>query len=971
MKIQRNRLYQALLTSPFQPKPRFISKMAISLLLLSGAAHTTAQENGALIGQVVGSASKKLQGAIISIESVNRRAVTDAEGRFRIQDLPDGSYQVNVDYIGYNTLEISVEVRGGQIVAQDIRLSPADDNLEIIEVVGSRAAIVSALNQERSSDTLKNVVASTDAGKFADQNIAEALQRLPGISIERSDGEGRFVSVRGLGPNFTNVRLNGARVPSTETAPDRDRAVALDVVPAELLENLEVSKVVTAAEDGDTIGGTVSIRSLSAFQREGQHISFKGELGYDERSTEDAYKGSFIYSNKFADDTVGIALSLSTSERDYLIENIEGDEGDGILEGDNDSGIETLGRLDTRTLDLGRERSSVSLNFDYRPTDSAQYHLRYTLSNLLETELRTRNSFDYGRGDINPVAPNSGTAEEMRIRKEYRDQDEEQDIETFSIGGKNFFDRWTIDYNLSYSEATRDEDDFRVRFSTSDDIGENIGSGVSYTIGEDSYRIEGIDQADSDLIADRSNYEFNRYRITLEDSKDENTEFALNFERDMDFGSLQFGFKYFEHAKELDISNSVFEEAQGEADATLADFRAFSPDFDIGDWGPSTPLTEVISFYRSQFALGNVSAEEGDLLDNQRDELLSDYDSEEEITAAYGMGRFNFGDNMTLIAGVRVEQTDFSTSGFVVNTGDFAGNVADPVDFDKDYTDVLPSANLRWNIRDDLIFRAGYYNSVVRPSFARNNPGIDIDFDEDDNELQIDAGNPDLDPFSAMNLDLNLAWYPENVVAVVQAGIFYKDIDDFIFRANVDADSGVGRQIIQRAQLADVVATADDVEIRTTLNGEAAEVVGLELSYFQELPAGFNIGANMTFVDSEAELETRDAPLIGQADETANLTAGWARQKWDIRLTAAYTSDFLVRLNDEDDVNNDVYTDSRLQFDVGLKYQLSDDIQLYFDAINLTREQELNEFRSNGSGFVQQYQNIERTFLLGVRGKFN
>ncbi|WP_179957645.1 TonB-dependent receptor [Exilibacterium tricleocarpae] len=959
MKTQSKVLYKQELKKTYRYildtlRPAF----AVPALMLSLG---VAAQDGGVIGRVTDPDNNKLQGAVVMIETLGRRVVTDAEGRFRLQGLPDGTYQVTVDYLGFEPIEGSVTIAGGDAVSQDFRFGEDTVELEVIEVVGSRAAIMSALNQERASDTLKTIIASSDAGKFADQNIAEALQRLPGISIERSDGEGRFVSVRGLGPNFTNVKLNGARVPSTETAPDRDRAVALDIIPSELLENLEVSKVVTAADDGDTIGGTVSIRSLSAFQRDGQYVSYKAELGYDERAEEDAYKASLIYSNLFADNTFGIAISLTAQDRDYLIENIEGDEGDGILDLD---GTETLGRLDLRTLDLGRERRSANINLDYRPTDSARYFARFTHSYLLETEFRNRVSNQF-RDDPELSGTNRGRGDNLRVRKEFRDQDEEQEIQTISIGGENFVGPWSFAYNASFSEATREEDDFRARFQN-----RRIDN-VNFRFGTDSYLLEPATPADLADFNDRSDYEFDRFRITTEDSEDKNTEFTLDVHRDMDWGNLKFGAKYFKHEKVNDIENNEYEDAFNEAeDITLADFQAFTPDFSLGDWGPGARVPEVINFYQRQFAQGNVDAtDDGDIRDNLIDGFVNDYDSEEEILAVYALGNFNIGENMVLNAGARVEQTDFSSAGFVVNTGDFSGALASPVRFDKDYTDVMPSANLRWNIRDDLVFRAGIFRSVVRPSFARNNPGIAVDFDELDNELNVQAGNPNLEPFSANNLDLNLAWYPEAVVAVLQAGIFYKDIDDFIFRATVDEDSRVGQEIINRSG-DPRFATASDIDIRTSLNGESAKVTGLELSYYQELPAGFNIAANATFVDSEADLETRQVSLIGQADVTGNLTLGWADEKWDLRLSAAYTDDFLVRINDEENVNNDSYTNARTQVDFDLKYQLNDRVQIYFDALNLTEQEEFNEFRSSGSGFVQQYQNIERTFLIGVRGSF-
>ncbi|NJS15189.1 MAG: TonB-dependent receptor plug domain-containing protein [Sphingopyxis sp.] len=185
------------------------------------------------------------------------------------------------------------------VMAQTV--APADSDDTEIVVTGQRAALNEAREAERQADGIKNVITADDAGQFADQNVAESLQRLPGISVERSEGEGRFVSVRGLDPAFNNVTVNGVKLGSTEK---EDGAVALDTVPSDLLSQVEVSKTSTPDQDGDAIGGTIEIKTLSAFDGKDK-IQLRAEASYNQIADKASPKFSASITRKFGDDRWG------------------------------------------------------------------------------------------------------------------------------------------------------------------------------------------------------------------------------------------------------------------------------------------------------------------------------------------------------------------------------------------------------------------------------------------------------------------------------------------------------------------------------------------------------------------------------------------------------------------------------------------------------------------------------------------
>jgi TonB-dependent receptor len=210
----------------------------------------------------------------------------------------------------------------GAAIAQQSDDAVAPENEEIV-VTGTRGALNTSREQERQADGIKNVITADDAGQFADQNVAESLQRLPGVSIERSEGEGRFVSVRGLDPAFNNVTLNGVKLGSTEKG---NGSVALDILPADLLDQVEVSKTPTPDQDGDAIGGTIEIKTLSAFDRKNQ-IQARVEGSYNQIADKISPKVSGSITRLFADDTIGVAIAGSYFGRKVQSDQLRNDEG--------------------------------------------------------------------------------------------------------------------------------------------------------------------------------------------------------------------------------------------------------------------------------------------------------------------------------------------------------------------------------------------------------------------------------------------------------------------------------------------------------------------------------------------------------------------------------------------------------------------------------------------------------------------
>ena len=243
-------------------------------------------------------------------------------------------------------------------------------------------------------------------GQLPDDNAAEALQRIPGVSTERDQGEGRFVSVRGLGADLNAVTINGTLVPAPES--DR-RGVALDVLPSELVQSLAVVKTLTPDMDANSLGGTVQVESLSAFDHDGLFYTGTVEGGYDEKREKYSPKASGAISNRFSvgegQDNLGVALALSYQNRKFGSDNVETG---GAWDGD------ALEETAMRQYDIERERIGAGLNFDYRPNDTGEYYLRTLYSRFKDTESRQEVSVEFADPQ---TAGQSGDAEVTRSLK--------------------------------------------------------------------------------------------------------------------------------------------------------------------------------------------------------------------------------------------------------------------------------------------------------------------------------------------------------------------------------------------------------------------------------------------------------------------------------------------------------------------------------------------------------------------------
>ncbi|MEJ1226277.1 TonB-dependent receptor [Pseudomonas sp. NFACC09-4] len=812
------------------------------------------------------------------------------------------------------------------------RLNAAEQSAgatEHVEVVGQAASIDQALKEQRSADSIKSVVHADGVAQLPDENVAEAVQRLPGVAVERDQGEGRFVSVRGLGPDLNSVTINGTLVPAPES---ERRAVALDVLPSELVQSLSVIKTLTPDMDANSLGGTVDVKSLSAFDHKGLFYTGSSEASYDKNTGQTSPKFSGAASDRFSlgdgIDNFGVAAALSWQKRDFGSDNVETG---GAWDFEQGSRLE---EFEQRDYDIRRERAGGGLNFDYKPDDFSSYYLRTLYSRYKDSEVRNAASIAFD----DPQAPGEvGAAEGERKLKQ---REETQEIQSYVLGGERMFGLWTLSGQGGYSRSSEDSpghiagatfkgiDGFDGGFYDSDKPRPIIGPG----------------------FYDPTNFSLDK--VDWEEQKTTDTEknLRLDLARDYDLSGyasqVKFGGKVSRRDKDNDLDAWVYEDFDDlgftDEQLNLGQFQKGNVDYRLGRYGPG------ISPGAIKQLLGGLDR---DAFFDEQESRVNDFKMSEDINAAYLMNTVDI-DDWRFIAGMRYEGTEFEAKGTGATDGVFTDTQTR-----RKYHHWLPGLHARYQLDKNTQVRAAWTKSVVRPTFGQLAPGFVIDDDE------ATFGNPDLKPLESSNLDLGIEHFMGHA-GTVSAFVFYKDIKHFVYNTDL---AGTG-------------AWTDFAEAHSYANGDSAKLYGLELAYSQKfdwLPAPWNgllLGANATFSRSDAEIEgfdqasgtqrKRSIDLPNQSDTVGNLMLGWEDDKLSLRLSANYKSAYLFELASIGDRDHDLHVDAQTFVDFSARYSLTKNLQVSLEAQNLTDEPYF--VYTGHRSYNGQYEEYGPTYKLGL-----
>ncbi len=847
------------------------------------------------------------------------------------------------------------------IVAASAPAIAEEKFVEEIVVIGQRAMMQNAIARQKESDRIESIITRDAIGQFPDQNVAESVRRLTGVNVLNDQGEGRFIAVRGLDPSLNAASINGTRIPSPESD---SRSVALDVIPSELVESIQIIKTLTPDMDADTIGAAIRINTTNAYNAE-PFFSAKLEQTYIDLNEEYSPKAAIDFSYPITD-RLGISGGISYSEREFATDNIES-EGWGMT----DDGVLFADAIEYRDYDVLRERTGVSLSLDYEATESTRLYARVLYSLFDDTENRRRLVMEF---DEEPSFGNASSATflsedgEISIDRGLKDRFESQEIESYQFGGDTDAGAWLFSYGVALSRAEEHEHKTQdpTRFSAGFEDPGQLGVAFDYSdMEQPRYSITN----GASTFTDPATYEFDKMEQVDGRGQDEEWAAYLDISREFDIDNgvleLKFGGKIRQRTKDFDLYLEVFDGFDG--DYTLADV-AGSQTYGLIDIDPLPDRSRVRQFNSENAALFELNE-----LDTVFESAISDFEVDEDISAGYVMARWENGPLM-VVGGIRVEHTENDITGNLVELveegGTRDGVVLDedtvfitPNEFDKSYTDWMPSLSMRYEFDEDKLFRAGVFKSVVRPNIAQLAPRFVVE-ESEDGDREGEFGNAELDPYEAWNLDLSVEWYMATD-AVLQAGVFYKQIDNFIVSAEFDAGDAPFNGIYNGVSFTEGVIP---------LNGDEATVVGIELNYQQaltQLPGPFDgllVGLNYTYTDTDADLGNRDIPLPAASENNFNAMLGYEKGPVSIRLTAAYRDSYLDEVGGSAD--EDRYVEDHLQWDLTASYAINDQFRLYAQFVNLNDEPYVAYQNGPGADRLLQYEEYSWTGKFGVQVTF-
>lgn len=916
-----------------------VSALALCMALPQLAAASS------LSGQVTDSTGQAtFAGAVVHAEETDKSVVTDRFGRYRLTGLEPGAYTITIKYIGASTVTQTVSIPETDaiidfVIGDDVAY---EDN---IIVVGTKAAQASAINQQRAANSIKTIIDSDGLGNFPDTTVADSLSRAVGISVETDQGEGRYVSIRGINTDLISSSINGVRTPSPE---DR-RGVLLDGVPSDLLDGIEVQKSLTPDVDADSLGGVINLKTVSAFDRKDDFFRVKVEGAYNEINEEISPKASMTYSNTW-DERFGAAFSLSYQNLAIEAHNNEIGEWDQ----DDDGNFFVADDYEQRWYDITRERIGLVANFDWNVNDGTKLYLR-TLYNLY-TEDEVRNKFEFREFDeeiINTTA-DSTTIRRGEVDAEVKLREEIRNIQTYSIGGETVSGPWVVDYQASFAYAEEDDtNNHDAKFRSTPEQRDSTVGAITLSYADPQQPV--ISGSALPFLLDPANYELDVFE--QEFTINEDTEYAaqMNVSRDSQLGQMpvvwKAGAKYRDRQKVRD-QNFTFHERDG---VTLDQF--IRSDAEVSNWRLANRMFEWPDANLTAALRDGFQPSELDEDDTLFESTVGDFEIDERIMSAYGMGTFEIGD-ATLVAGVRVEQTDVDLRG---NFFEEDTQIITPRVVSQKYTDVLPSVNMRYDFTDRLTGRAAYYAAVVRPAFGDMAPTAFLNDDRD----EIELGNPNLEAYDADNFDIGLEFYPTNL-SVISIGAFYKSIDNAIFPAEfdvADVPSNIDLSFLPAATL----ATIDDVN--TFINVGSSEIMGVEVNYVQNMGdisdalEGFLFSTNLTLTDSQATLpDGREVPFLKQSNTVWNIALAYEKGPIDLRVSGNYRGDYLDQLQGPE---LDRYADDRFRVEASVKYRVSKQLQVYLEGKNLTDAPEYFYFGDESR--LSQYDEFGRTVVFGAR----
>lgn len=886
---------------------------------------------GTVKGKLLDENGLPLPGAtIIATDLPGVGTITDVSGNFTLINVPEGKHQLKISYIGYQALEQEIDVTQG-VVSLKYNLEPGVIMGDEILVLGDRLkGQAKALNEQRTKDNITNIIASDQIGRFPDANIGDALKRVPGITMQGDQGEARNIVIRGLAPQLNSVTINGNRIPSAE---GDNRNIQMDLIPSDMIQTIEVNKAILPEMDGDAIGGSVNLVTRSA--SEGFRVSGTLAGSYNEVGGEAGFNTGLVLSNRFLDNRLGVVLSGSFRQDKIGSHNAEAEWEKEVEDNGTEEDIEVAPFLavnEIRDYDVDRTRRSVSLNLDYAINDNHTIFVKsmYNWRDDWENRFRLTTEVDKaGFGNGTSVEPTEwivvadkqtkGGIDSDRVKKRRL---EDQRVQSYSLSGQHLFGNIEAKWTGSYAKASEERPNERyIKYESDNDLSGNMLLSMMDT----RHPLLVVNEP---ALLETSNFVFDKIEEENQSTDEENYTGQIDLKIPLSIvdgqsGNLKFGGKYNFRSKQrnndfveyawVDGSSAEFLNQIDVEDRTNNNYLAGSK-YRPGNFASTS--------YLGNLDLYNTSIFEAE--DKPDEYQTANFEAEETVAAGYVQWSQNLNDQFRFIAGARVENTSSDYVGYQFIEDDGSIN---SIQNTKSYVNFLPAIHARYAFNDNLIVRAAWTNSLARPNYYDLVPYRYVV--EEDGEIA--QGNPALDPTTSMNLDLNAEYYFESI-GLLSAGVFYKNIDNFVYFQQSTEDY-----------------QGEEFDVLTPENSGKGNITGFEIAVQRQLDflpgiwKGIGIYANYTFNASDVDgIANEDGEervgldLPGTADHMFNTSLSFETAKLVIRGSLNFSSDYIDEVGDEEFF--DRYYDKQLFIDVNASYAFTSNLRLFAEANNLTNQ---------------------------------
>ncbi|MBS2099458.1 TonB-dependent receptor [Carboxylicivirga linearis] len=870
----------------------------LALLLVTLVSISTYAQSGFIHGRVTDSKNFPLPGAAVYVQGQTETGtITNVDGFYRLKNLSDGSYTLEVNYIGFEKASITVEIKGGNGTEANFVLKEGIE-LQEIKINGQLQGQTKALNQQKNSINVTNIIAADQVERFPDSNIGDALKRIPGINVQYDQGEARFGNIRGTAPELNSVTINGDRVPSAEA---ETRSIQLDLIPADMVQSIEVNKVVTADMEGDAIGGSVNLVTRS--KPGGRRISGSLGSGYNFLTQKPMAIGSIVYGERFFNDKLGMVISGSYFNHQLGSDNIEAewDENGNMVD------------FQVRTYEVQRERQSYSASFDYAINENHTLEFKGIYNRRKDWENRYRLQYK----DIELDDDGNMVAEIRRQTKSGTEDNkyarlEDQSTMNFSLGGEHHFGIVTADWKASYSKAKEERPNERYLTMRYKDVS------VSQDLKDTEKPNVIVNDADARNL--NSNWGFKELSEEFQYTDDIDKNFRMDFELPvMTNSNLKFGFRY--KGKEKKRENEFYEYEPTDEDGFIIDATSSA----------NTVDKTKDNFRAGDYIAGNFVSKEfvgkldltGSNFEGESvpEEIAGNFEATENVTAGYVRWDQTITSRLKAVAGLRYEKTNIEYSGF---SYDADNDELTPTDKESsDYANFLPSILLKYDISENTKLKTAWTNTMARPKYYDLVPYVIYSMDD----LEVSYGNPDLNATKSMNLDLMIEHYFTSI-GLVSGGVYYKAITDFIESQTTYEDvNGERWENIQPINVGD----ADLFGFEAAFQRQLTFLPGFfkHLGFYANYSYNYSKVSNIKLEDREDE----DIKLPGTPEHTINASLFYESKKLTLRASLNYASDFLDEYGGE--AFEDRYYDKALYMDLSGSYDITSNLKFFAEVNNL------------------------------------